>query len=189
MFYQPPPFPISVDPPDQSWFLLPRIYNSYIPHLDNDTVAQTLVKRKQFWQRELPDPLTEILAQTKPGFSSFIPAGSRQEPQDDEDTHLGKTSSCSVTHPFCRQDHLQGAILTSQCQEGLFNPKPSSKTGRQGWGGKEVITREAARGQTLKHFRNHCSQLQGHQGVREFPTQSEAQQRTPTMKLRIQQRT
>ena len=48
-------------------------------------------KENNFDRGELPDPSTQIVAQTKPGFPSFVPAGSRQEPQDDN-KDLGKTS-------------------------------------------------------------------------------------------------
>lgn len=67
-------------------------------------------KENNFHRGELPDPSTEILAQTKRGFPSFIPLDSRKE--------------------------LKGATLTPQCKEWPFNLKPSSKTGQQGWQGR-----------------------------------------------------
>lgn len=130
-----PPFPTSVVPLDQSWFLFPSTYNSYIPHLDSDTVAQT---------GEPPDPATEIPAQTDSGFPSFIPWDSRQEFQDDgKDSHWGIRSSGSPHRP-----HPSGSNPHPRARSGCSISNPGARQG--GRGGREGgISIEAAWGQAV----------------------------------------
>lgn len=167
MFCWPPPFPISVDPPDQSWFLLPRTHNSYIPHLDNDPDSG----QKKTVLTEGNSQTHQLKSLPKP--SLVFPLSFLRVP--------GKNPRMTRTHTWGKLPPAQYPIpsvdrTTSSKQSSLLSvrrgrsiPNPQSKTGRQGWGGRGVITREAARGQALGHFRNHCSQLQGHQGMKAFP--------------------
>lgn len=91
-------------------------------------------KENNFDRGELPDPSTEILAQTKPGFPSFVPAGSRQEPQDDN-KDLGKTSSCSVPIPSADRTTSRGQSSLLSARRGHSIPNPQARQG--GRGGEE----------------------------------------------------